>query len=75
MAFHRSDASAKLEKEQEGVEMDDEEAAQVLRAKGASNAKTIHSLIYRPRGEEAISDETTGKTSIIVGLPGAFTPT
>jgi exodeoxyribonuclease-5 len=39
-------------------------AAQVLRAKGASNAKTIHSLIYRPRGEEAVSDETTGKTSM-----------
>ncbi len=39
-------------------------AAQVLRSKGASNAKTIHSLIYRPRGEEAISDETTGKTSM-----------
>jgi exodeoxyribonuclease-5 len=39
-------------------------AAQVLRSKGASNARTIHSLIYRPRGEEAIEDETTGKTSI-----------
>ncbi|TYR32880.1 AAA family ATPase [Mesorhizobium microcysteis] len=39
-------------------------AAQVLRAKGASNARTIHSLIYRPRGEEAVEDETTGKTSI-----------
>ncbi|TCD15186.1 ATP-dependent DNA helicase [Oricola cellulosilytica] len=39
-------------------------AAQVLRAKGASNAKTIHSLIYRPRGEEAVSDETTGRTSM-----------
>jgi ATP-dependent exoDNAse (exonuclease V) alpha subunit len=39
-------------------------AAQVLRAKGASNAKTIHSLIYRPRGEEAVSDEATGKTSM-----------
>ena len=25
-------------------------AAQVLRTRGASNAKTIHSLIYRPRG-------------------------
>ena len=25
-------------------------AAQVLRSKGAHNAKTIHSLIYRPRG-------------------------
>lgn len=39
-------------------------AAQVLRSKGASNAKTIHSLIYRPRGEEAVEDEETGKTSI-----------
>jgi exodeoxyribonuclease-5 len=39
-------------------------AAQVLRSKGASNARTIHSLIYRPKGEEAIEDETTGKTMI-----------
>lgn len=39
-------------------------AAQVLRARGAHNARTIHSLIYRPRGEEAVEDETTGKTSI-----------
>jgi exodeoxyribonuclease-5 len=39
-------------------------AAQVLRSKGASNARTIHSLIYRPRGEEAVEDEGTGKTSI-----------
>lgn len=39
-------------------------AAQVLRSKGASNARTLHSLIYRPRGEEAVEDETTGKTSI-----------
>ena len=39
-------------------------AAQVLRAKGASNARTIHSLIYRPRGEEAVEDESTGKTSM-----------
>ncbi|PHP67541.1 ATP-binding protein [Zhengella mangrovi] len=39
-------------------------AAQVLRSKGATNARTIHSLIYRPRGEEAVEDETTGKTSI-----------
>ena len=37
-------------------------AAQVLRSKGAINARTIHSLIYRPKGEEAIADETTGKT-------------
>ena len=33
-------------------------AAQVLRMRGARNARTIHSLIYRPRGEEA--DEETG---------------
>jgi len=39
-------------------------AAQVLRSKGAANARTIHSLIYRPRGEEAVADETTGKTSM-----------
>lgn len=39
-------------------------AAQVLRARGATNARTIHSLIYRPRGEEAVEDESTGKTSI-----------
>ncbi|MBB3233986.1 ATP-dependent DNA helicase [Phyllobacterium endophyticum] len=39
-------------------------AAQVLRSKGASNARTLHSLIYRPRGEEAVENETTGKTSI-----------
>jgi exodeoxyribonuclease-5 len=39
-------------------------AAQVLRAKGAVNARTIHSLIYRPRGEEAVADEATGKTTM-----------
>src|SRR5690606_17310945 len=39
-------------------------AAQVLRSKGATYARTIHSLIYRPRGEEAVEDESTGKTSI-----------
>ena len=39
-------------------------AAQVLRSKGALNARTIHSLIYRPKGEESISDEVTGKTSM-----------
>lgn len=39
-------------------------AAQVLRSKGANNARTLHSLIYRPRGEETVEDETTGKTSI-----------
>ncbi|UIY28081.1 ATP-dependent RecD-like DNA helicase [Neorhizobium galegae] len=38
-------------------------AAQVLRSRGARNAKTIHSLIYRPRGEEAVEDDA-GKTSI-----------
>jgi exodeoxyribonuclease-5 len=39
-------------------------AAQVLRSKGALNARTIHSLIYRPRGEEKVADEVTGKTSM-----------
>ena len=39
-------------------------AAQVLRSKGAHNARTIHSLIYRPRGEEHVADEVTGKTSV-----------
>ena len=39
-------------------------AAQVLRSKGATNARTIHSLIYRPRGEEQVEDEATGKTSM-----------
>ena len=39
-------------------------AAQVLRAKGAVNARTIHSLIYRPRGEEQVEDETTGKKTM-----------
>lgn len=39
-------------------------AAQVMRSKGATNARTIHSLIYRPRGEEAVADEVTGKTSM-----------
>jgi exodeoxyribonuclease-5 len=39
-------------------------AAQVLRPKGAINARTIHSLIYRPKGEESVSDEVTGKTSM-----------
>ena len=40
-------------------------AAQVLRSKGAANASTIHSLIYRPRGEEAVEDEDTGKTNLL----------
>lgn len=39
-------------------------AAQVLRTKGASNARTIHSLIYRPRGEEEQEDEATGKMTM-----------
>jgi exodeoxyribonuclease V len=34
-------------------------AAQVLRNKGCENARTIHSLIYRPRGEKA--EEETGE--------------
>ncbi|MCC0055714.1 MAG: AAA family ATPase [Rhodobiaceae bacterium] len=32
-------------------------AAQVLRARGAHNARTIHSLIYRPRGEAEEDEE------------------
>ncbi|WP_019222453.1 ATP-dependent DNA helicase [Bartonella rattaustraliani] len=39
-------------------------AAQVLRSKGATNACTIHSLIYCPRGEEEVADEVTGKKSV-----------
>lgn len=39
-------------------------AAQVLRSKGAKSAKTIHSLIYRPRGEETVEDETAGTTRV-----------
>lgn len=39
-------------------------AAQVLRSKGAPKASTIHSLIYRPKGEEEIEDEETGAKSI-----------
>ncbi|MBB3936588.1 ATP-dependent DNA helicase [Aureimonas phyllosphaerae] len=39
-------------------------AAQVLRSKGAKSAKTLHSLIYRPRGEEATDDETTGTARV-----------
>ena len=35
-------------------------AAQVLRSKGATKASTIHSLIYRPKGEEEVEDEETG---------------
>ena len=43
-------------------------AAQVMRRKGASNAQTIHSLIYRPRGEEEREDVLTGK----MGMAPAF---
>ncbi len=39
-------------------------AAQVLRSRGARGATTIHSLIYRPRGEETVEDEETGETSV-----------
>ena len=39
-------------------------AAQVLRSKGARKASTIHSLIYRPRGEEEVEDEETGSKSV-----------
>lgn len=39
-------------------------AAQVLRSKGASKASTIHSLIYRPKGEEEVEDEETGAKNI-----------
>ena len=39
-------------------------AALVLRSRGAKKASTIHSLIYRPRGEEEVEDEETGKTSV-----------
>ncbi len=40
-------------------------AAQVLRSKGAKKASTIHSLIYRPRGEETVEDEETGRKSVL----------
>jgi len=39
-------------------------AAQVLRSSGAENARTIHSLIYRPRGEETVEDEDKGTTTV-----------
>ena len=39
-------------------------AALVLRSRGAKGASTIHSLIYRPRGEEMVEDEDTGKSSM-----------
>ncbi|MEF2553071.1 ATP-dependent RecD-like DNA helicase [Aurantimonas sp. A2-1-M11] len=39
-------------------------AAQVLRSKGAKSARTLHSLIYRPRGEETVSDEASGVSRV-----------
>lgn len=39
-------------------------AAQVLRQRGARGATTIHSLIYRPRGEETVEDEETGRKTV-----------
>jgi exodeoxyribonuclease-5 len=39
-------------------------AAQVLRSKGVAKASTIHSLIYRPKGEEEIEDEETGVKNV-----------
>ncbi|HEX2018646.1 MAG TPA: ATP-dependent RecD-like DNA helicase [Aurantimonas sp.] len=39
-------------------------AAQVLRSKGARSARTLHSLIYRPRGEETVSDEASGVSRV-----------
>ncbi len=39
-------------------------AALVLRSRGAAKASTIHSLIYRPRGEEMVDDEVTGKSAM-----------
>ncbi|MDD9909279.1 MAG: ATP-dependent RecD-like DNA helicase [Ahrensia sp.] len=39
-------------------------AAMVLRSRGARKASTIHSLIYRPRGEELVEDEDTGKSAM-----------
>ncbi len=38
-------------------------AAQVLRSRGAPKASTIHSLIYRPKGEETIENDE-GKTEV-----------
>ncbi len=40
-------------------------AAQVLRTRGASKASTIHSLIYRPKGEDLVEDEETGKKEVL----------
>lgn len=39
-------------------------AALVLRSRGAKKASTIHSLIYRPRGEELVEDGDTGKSNM-----------
>lgn len=39
-------------------------AAQVLRSRGAAKASTIHSLIYRPKGEEEVEDEETGTKNV-----------
>jgi exodeoxyribonuclease-5 len=39
-------------------------AAQVMRNRGCEGARTIHSLIYRPRGEETVEDEESGKTVV-----------
>jgi len=39
-------------------------AAQVMRNRGCKGARTIHSLIYRPRGEETVEDEESGKTTV-----------
>ncbi len=39
-------------------------AAMVLRSRGAKKASTIHSLIYRPRGEEMVEDTDTGKSNM-----------
>ena len=41
-------------------------AAQVMRSCGADGARTIHSLIYRPRGEE--ESEETGEVSPLFSL-------
>lgn len=40
-------------------------AAQVLRSRGASKASTIHSLIYRPKGEDVVEDEETGRKEVL----------
>ena len=40
-------------------------AAMVLRSRGARKASTIHSLIYRPRGEDVTEDEDTGRSQVV----------